>query len=108
MSVNLPLLCFNDVYRVRQRFVPQPGCPEIPDLQPDAEIGVGQFGQLVNTLREKWTTEEDGTKNGLFLFAGDVFSPSVESSVTRGSHMVSHGAHSHLTEHVVELGPIVL
>jgi hypothetical protein len=26
--------------------------------------------------------------DGLVLFAGDVFSPSVESSVTRGSHMV--------------------
>lgn len=88
MSVNLPLLCFNDVYRVRQRFVTQPGSPDVPGVQPEGEIGVGQFGQLVNTLRKKWTTEENGTQNGLVLFAGDVFSPSVESSVTRGSHMV--------------------
>ncbi|BEJ13733.1 hypothetical protein CspHIS471_0309070 [Cutaneotrichosporon sp. HIS471] len=87
MSVNLPLLAFNDVYRVSQRFVPQPGSP-VEDAKPDAEIGVGQFGQLINTIRKEWNTQENGTRDGLVLFAGDVFSPSVESSVTRGSHMV--------------------
>ncbi|TXT12211.1 uncharacterized protein COLE_02621 [Cutaneotrichosporon oleaginosum] len=86
MATNLPLLAFNDVYRVVQRYVPQPGC----DVEgpPDAEIGVGQFGELINTLRKKWSTQENGTLNGLVLFAGDVFNPSMESSVTRGSHMV--------------------
>ena len=29
-----------------------------------------------------------GKREGLVLFSGDLFSPSTESSVTRGSHMV--------------------
>ena len=95
----LPLLCFNDVYRVKQRFVPQPGSPEdassSKDGSGDRYITVSQFGQLVHTERAKWADREeiryDGEKekDGLILFAGDVFNPSVESSVTRGSHMVS-------------------
>jgi 2',3'-cyclic-nucleotide 2'-phosphodiesterase (5'-nucleotidase family) len=88
MSTNLPLLAFNDVYRVSQRYVPQPGCDAAADTPADAEIGVGQFGKLIDTLRQKWAARADGTMDGLVLFAGDVFSPSVESSVTRGSHMV--------------------
>ncbi|ODN74799.1 hypothetical protein L202_07114 [Cryptococcus amylolentus CBS 6039] len=88
----LPILCFNDVYRVQQKYNPQPGAPE--DNSPDQNITVSQFAQLLLTERSKWadksTLAADGEmeKEGLVLFAGDVFSPSVESSVTRGSHMV--------------------
>jgi hypothetical protein len=90
MSVNVPLLAFNDVYRVAQRWVAQPGSPEDPAAAEGAEITVGQYAELIYELRDKWNTQSDGkTKDGLVLFAGDVFSPSVESSVTRGSHMVS-------------------
>ena len=98
MTTILPLLCFNDVYRVKQRFVPQPGSPEdssSSSTSGDRYINVSQFGQLVHSIRDKWEdrSEEryDGgkEKDGLILFAGDVFNPSVESSVTRGSHMVS-------------------
>jgi len=98
MTTILPLLCFNDVYRVKQRFVPQPGSPEdssSSSTSGDRYINVSQFGQLVHSIRDKWQdrSEEryDGgkEKDGLILFAGDVFNPSVESSVTRGSHMVS-------------------
>lgn len=103
-AVSVPILAFNDVYRVQQRYVPQPGCPDPPDAYPaDAEIKVGQFAQLVKDLRAEWPprkpglteggSDDDG-RDGLFLFAGDVFSPSVESSVTRGSHMVSTQAAS--------------
>lgn len=99
MATSVPILAFNDVYRVQQRYVPQPGCPDPPNaFPPDAEIKVGQFAQLVYDLRAQWPlrkpglaeggSDDDG-RDGLFLFAGDVFSPSVESSVTRGSHMVS-------------------
>lgn len=99
MAASVPLLAFNDVYRVSQRYVPQPGCPAPASaFPPDAEIKVGQFAQLVYDLRATWPprkkgeqeggSDDDG-RDGLFLFAGDVFSPSVESSVTRGSHMVS-------------------
>ncbi len=52
-------------------------------------IDVTQFAALIDDLREsEWTESDDGKKEGLLLFSGDVFSPSVESSVTRGSHMV--------------------
>jgi hypothetical protein len=163
--VHLPLLCFNDVYRVSQRYVPQPGAPKIqPGTEPDAQITVAQFGQLLLSERDKWadklpraddtsslsasvtatsasesegyssvtisdidsascsqasesrgdtpvpsgseqTTDESKDKDqgkgkeGLVLFAGDVFNPSVESAVTRGSHMVSDPAP--LTRHFV-------
>lgn len=122
--IALPLLCFNDVYRVTQRYVPQPGAPPF-DLAAASKaageapkITVAQFGRLVEDLRSGWAVrpqgkdeEEDQRPNkipgqeqaplqqdtmeaprekreGLLLFAGDVFNPSVESSVTRGSHMV--------------------
>ncbi|ORY29141.1 hypothetical protein BCR39DRAFT_532806 [Naematelia encephala] len=140
MSIDLPILAFNDVYRVSQRYVPQPGAPSVnlkeQDTKEGASISVSQFGHLLLSLREQWLDkplsgdrplsedtsiedskkpkvdgiekggkidqiqedgktekkEEDGktekTKEGLVLFAGDVFNPSVESSVTRGSHMV--------------------
>jgi len=99
MSASIPLLCFNDVYRVNQRYVPQPGAPRAPGGADKGgsggEISVSQFGQLIYDIRDGWGVEqgEDGeeVKQGLVLFAGDVFNPSVESSVTRGSHMVSRG-----------------
>ncbi|GFZ51509.1 hypothetical protein JCM24511_09276 [Saitozyma sp. JCM 24511] len=92
--VHLPLLCFNDVYRVSQRYVAQSGAPKLqPASDPDAQITVAQFGQLLLSEREnEETTDKDKdngkAKEGLVLFAGDVFNPSVESAVTRGSHMV--------------------
>ena len=78
--------------------MPQPGSPEdssSSSTSGDRYINVSQFGQLVHSIRDTWEdrSEEryDGgkEKDGLILFAGDVFNPSVESSVTRGSHMVS-------------------
>lgn len=104
MTTTLPLLCFNDVYRVNQRFVAQPGSPHdkttstsssaSPSTGSSQTISVSQFAQLVYDERAKWADRKgkgpDGEpeKDGLVLFAGDVFNPSVESSVTRGSHMV--------------------
>ena len=123
--VKLPLLCFNDVYRVTQRYVPQPGAPAF-DLAAASKaageapkITVAQFGRLIEDLRGQWAERPEGAgegevvdnrtepvegqgeqqqqpaveprkqnRDGLLLFAGDVFNPSVESSVTRGSHMV--------------------
>lgn len=35
-----------------------------------------------------WTSFQKRERNGLTIFSGDLFNPSVESSVTRGSHMV--------------------
>ncbi|KAE8543376.1 hypothetical protein D1P53_000082 [Cryptococcus gattii VGV] len=90
----IPLLCFNDVYRVNQKYNPQPGAPE--DNSSDRTITVSQFAELLLSERSKWDDrqsddeddQEGPSKEGLVLFAGDVFNPSVESSVTRGSHMV--------------------
>jgi 5'-nucleotidase len=73
----LEILHFNDVYRVT------------PQKVSGGTMDVTQFLALVDSLRT-----EEFKKKGLFLFSGDVFSPSVESTVTRGSHMVSKRAAS--------------
>ncbi|RXK38756.1 hypothetical protein M231_03932 [Tremella mesenterica] len=94
MSVDLPILCFNDVYRVNQRYVSQPGAPSVSS-KTDGHISVSQFGHLLLDQRAEWadrsnssSSTETREKDGLVVFAGDVFNPSTESSVTRGSHMV--------------------
>lgn len=71
----LRLLHFNDVYRVQKQ-----------KLSGGGTIDVTQFSALVDSLRVN--TSKDHHEKCLLLFSGDVFSPSVESTVTRGSHMV--------------------
>ncbi|KAF4614842.1 hypothetical protein D9613_002892 [Agrocybe pediades] len=78
-SINLPILHFNDVYRVT---------PQKLSSNKSETIDVTQFAALVEDIRNGWARRSDGKQDGLLLFSGDVFSPSVESSVTRGSHMV--------------------
>ncbi|KAI8998871.1 Metallo-dependent phosphatase [Trametes punicea] len=75
----LNILHFNDVYRV-QPFKVHPKSPET--------IDVTQWAAMLDDVRDRWPLRPDGKRDGLVLFSGDVFSPSVESSVTRGSHMV--------------------
>ncbi|CCO28936.1 Trifunctional nucleotide phosphoesterase protein YfkN Includes: RecName: Full=2',3'-cyclic-nucleotide 2'-phosphodiesterase/3'-nucleotidase [Rhizoctonia solani AG-1 IB] len=75
---SLEILHFNDVYRVTKQKIQ--GSKET--------IDVTQFGELLDSLRDNWPKRSDGKRDGLVLFSGDVFSPSVESTVTRGSHMV--------------------
>ncbi|OAX31679.1 Metallo-dependent phosphatase [Rhizopogon vinicolor AM-OR11-026] len=71
---------FNDVYRVTaQKF----------SKSSSETINVSNFGGLLNSVRAQWETRPDGKKEGLTLFSGDAFSPSMESSVTRGSHMTA-------------------
>ncbi|KAG8775204.1 hypothetical protein FRC20_003365, partial [Serendipita sp. 405] len=73
----LNIIHFNDVYRVGKQNVEE------------GTIDVSQWAQMLEECREQWPSrEQDGPKDGLLLFSGDVFSPSIESSVTRGSHMV--------------------
>lgn len=81
MPTTLPILHFNDVYRVN----PQ-------KLSGGTTIDVTQFASMLDALRDGWSTRPDGARDGLVLFSGDLFAPSVESSVTRGSHMVSASA----------------
>ena len=80
----LSLLHFNDVYRVT---------PQKISSDPLETIDVTQFTALLHDLRDQWTLRNDGNRDGLVLFSGDVFSPSIESSVTRGSHMVIFAVH---------------
>lgn len=79
--MSLPIVHWNDVYRV----APQKISPTSKET-----IDVTQFGAMLDGIRDGWALREsDGKRDGLALFSGDVFSPSMESSVTRGSHMVS-------------------
>jgi 5'-nucleotidase len=75
----ISVLHWNDVYRV----TPQ----KIHHSSPET-IDVTQFAAMIDDIRNGWPARPDGKRDGLVLFSGDVFSPSVESSVTRGSHMV--------------------
>lgn len=49
---------------------------------------VVQFSSKVNELRSRWPEGPDGIQQGLLLFSGDLFSPSVESMLTKGRNMV--------------------
>ncbi|MCO5566137.1 hypothetical protein L7F22_019813 [Adiantum nelumboides] len=108
----LPILHFNDVYRVQQ-------------TSKQGTISADQFAAKIAQIRTKWgersralafLEEEEGHQKGkvddddeneerskhiqhtspsssdplrgLTLFSGDVFNPSIESSVTRGEHMI--------------------
>lgn len=77
--VTLPVLHFNDVYRT-QPFKASPSAT--------GTIDVTQWAAMLEDVRDTWPEREDGKRDGLVLFSGDVFAPSTESSVTRGSHMV--------------------
>lgn len=76
MSSKLSILHFNDVYRVTsQKFLPTS----------EETIDVTQFSALIEDVRTQWA---ERNQEALLLFSGDVFSPSVESSLTKGRHMV--------------------
>lgn len=75
-KIILNILHFNDVYRVSKQNV-QGGT-----------ISVAQWAKMLDDRRNEWPLRQDGKRDGLVLFSGDAFSPSIESSVTRGSHMV--------------------
>ena len=70
------------------------GCPEGNAInsqkifQNGDTIDVTQFAALLDDIRSNWNLSSYGAHDGLSLFFGDLFSPSVESTVTRGSHMV--------------------
>lgn len=76
---SLSIAHWNDAYRVTPQKIRGNGTET---------IDVTQFSFLLDTIRGRWPKRSDGSPNGLSLFSGDLFSPSVESTVTRGSHMV--------------------
>lgn len=71
MVVNKPLriLHFNDVYHL----LPQPKNEPVG--------GISRFYTLLNQLRQL-------PGKPLVLFSGDLFNPSIESSATKGAHMI--------------------
>ncbi|KAJ7511422.1 Metallo-dependent phosphatase [Mycena galericulata] len=70
---------FNDVYRVSDQKI-YPGGKE-------ETIDVTKFATSLFDITSNWKEREDTSRDGLTVFSGDVFSPSTESSVTRGKHM---------------------
>jgi 5'-nucleotidase len=90
--IQLPILHWNDVYRAR----PQKVSPTSSET-----IDVTQFAGLLDDIRIQWPLRDDGKRDGLSLFSGDVFAPSVDSSVTRGSHMVRSCSLGHKRESVL-------
>ncbi|OAX32330.1 Metallo-dependent phosphatase [Rhizopogon vinicolor AM-OR11-026] len=71
---------FNDVYRVT---------PQKFSNTSSETIDVSKFAGLLDSVRAQWENRPDGKKEGLTLFSGDAFSPSMEGSVIRGSHMTA-------------------
>jgi len=89
--IALPLLHHNDEYRIRQLD---------KSLGGDGIIDASQFAAKIARIRSTWTPATPGPEEraagedakrelgGLVLFSGDAFNPSVESSVSRGEHMI--------------------
>jgi len=71
MSTKLNILHLNDVYHLKEQ-----------NREPVG--GAARFATLVKEFRN--TYDADTT---LVTFGGDAFNPSVESSITKGLHMVS-------------------
>ncbi|KAF8840348.1 Metallo-dependent phosphatase [Paxillus ammoniavirescens] len=80
-STELRIAHFNDVYQVSDQKIQVDGKQET--------INVTKFATLLNGVTSQWKERDDGKKEGLILFSGDLVSPSVESSITRGRHMTS-------------------
>ncbi|KIK95089.1 hypothetical protein PAXRUDRAFT_407850 [Paxillus rubicundulus Ve08.2h10] len=80
-STELRIAHFNDVYQVSDQ--------KIQVDRKQENINVTKFATLLNSVTSQWKKRNDGKKEGLILFSGDLFSPSVESSITRGRHMTS-------------------
>jgi hypothetical protein len=53
----------------------------------EENIDVTKFATLLSNVKKKWAA--DGIQDGLTIFSGDTFSPSFQSSITRGKHMVT-------------------
>jgi hypothetical protein len=91
-TIHLPILAFNDVYRVRQKYTAPAGHatrnadgqePEQAGKPKEEYISVSQFGRTLLDLRNGWETKgqrqngvkegskEGEEKEGLVLFAGD-------------------------------------
>ncbi|KAJ8094243.1 hypothetical protein PM082_006782 [Marasmius tenuissimus] len=78
-ATTLSIAHFNDVYQVGDQEIKIDGRQET--------INVTKFATSLADITAKWNKREDGKKDGLIVFSGDLFSPSRESAVTKGKHM---------------------
>ncbi|CAE6456743.1 unnamed protein product [Rhizoctonia solani] len=86
-ELTLQVLHFNDVYKItraRQGQKEKKAIEKNGDLHDDFDR-VLRFSMKIQQLRDSWAQQG---KEGLLLFSGDLFSPSVESMLTRGRSMV--------------------
>jgi 5'-nucleotidase len=81
-ATTLGIAHFNDVYQVSNQKIHVDGKEETIDIT--------KFATLLTNITSKWKDRSDGRKDGLIIFSGDLFSPSTESSITRGKHMVKY------------------
>lgn len=86
-STILSIAHFNDVYQVTDQKININGQQET--------INVSKFATLLAGVTSKWKDRSDGRKDGVIVFSGDLFSPSKESSITRGKHIVNNDMFIH-------------
>ncbi|KIJ07246.1 hypothetical protein PAXINDRAFT_103037, partial [Paxillus involutus ATCC 200175] len=70
---------FNDVYQVADHLVTR-------DNDTQDNVNAAKFATLLKGVTGQWP---GGKTEGLILFSGDLFSPSLASSITEGWHTVS-------------------
>ncbi|KDN36889.1 hypothetical protein RSAG8_10508, partial [Rhizoctonia solani AG-8 WAC10335] len=101
-SVILPILHFNDVYNMASIVDVETKNDEVKSSFKIMENGkltrtnfdvVARFSEKINEIRNDWPdlqreSGEEEVERGLLLFSGDLFSPSVESMLTKGRNMV--------------------
>ncbi|KDQ14258.1 hypothetical protein BOTBODRAFT_187916 [Botryobasidium botryosum FD-172 SS1] len=78
----LRILHFNDVYKIRAQ---EYYTPKVSNSKTSTNtFDVTHFAGAFNRVRNEWPARDEG----LVLFSGDVFNPSLDSAITQGSHMV--------------------
>ncbi|KAF8840346.1 Metallo-dependent phosphatase [Paxillus ammoniavirescens] len=81
-STQLRIAHFNDVYQVADHLVTR-------DDDTQNNVNAAKFATLLKSVTSQWEERRDGKKEGLILFSGDLFSPSLASSISKGWHMTS-------------------
>ncbi|CUA71910.1 hypothetical protein RSOLAG22IIIB_09914 [Rhizoctonia solani] len=92
--ITIPVIHFNDVYEMTRSVKTAKNFRLTDDegkLHDNFDHVIG-FSRKIEEIRESWTgKQQEGVgkkREGLLLFSGDIFSPSVESTLTEGRNMV--------------------
>ncbi|KAG5220150.1 Metallo-dependent phosphatase [Salix suchowensis] len=102
-STLLGIAHFNDVYQVSNQKIKVLD----QDEKKEETINVMKFATSLSNITRKWADRGDGGKDGLVIFSGDLFSPSTESSVTRGGTCLhnSKATMNSILVRIVDTGP---